>query len=287
MKAINLAIIACVASLVACSPEKNSKSDKDVGGVKNDSNTPAYVVSKVSYKDSVIIGTSKAVAECSLGYLKSDDKNNALVAGVDKWIRQMLKDTDTSVAMGQPLAKYVVDDVLKSNSGELREWNDTFGKDIADGYPPMSYEFTYSVKPMTLAPAYVTMLYTSYVYTGGAHGGAAAIGQTFAADNGRTLELDMFREGTTQKVLELVKKGLMEQYFEVKTDAEFNDMLLLNGDKFPFPANPPYFEEKGVCFLYQQYEIAPYAAGMPQCIIPFETLKPYFTDVTLKLLGLD
>lgn len=287
MKIINSALIACVATLAACSHGKSSDGAAQRSDAPADSVATAYVVEKVSFRDSVTVGDSKAVAECSLGYLKSDDKDNALVKSVDKWIRSMLKDADSSVAMGEPLAKYVVKDVLGANENDLREWNDTFGRDSEDGYPPMSYEFSYEVMPLVTAPRYVTMLYNSYVFTGGAHGGAASIGQTFAASDGNMLDLDMFRPGTTDKVLELVKKGLMEQYFEVKTEKEFNDMLLVNNGTLSFPANPPYFEEKGVCFLYQQYEIAPYAAGMPQCLIPFETLRPYFTEATLDLLDMD
>lgn len=287
MKIINLAVVACMASLIACNSGKGTKDSDTRPDGQNDDAAPAYVVEKVSFKDSVVIGNSKAVAECSLGYLKSDDKDNPLVDSVDKWIRSMLKDSDSSVAMGEPLAKYVVKDVLGDNESDLREWNDTFGRDSVDGYPPMSYEFSYEVMPLVTAPRYVTMLYNSYIFTGGAHGGAASVGQTFAASDGNMLGMDMFRPGTTDKVLELVKKGLMEQYFEVKTEKEFNDMLLVNNGTLPFPANPPYFEEKGVCFLYQQYEIAPYAAGMPQCLIPFETLRPYFTEATLDLLDMD
>ena len=287
MKIINLAVVACMASLIACNSGKGTKDNDTRPDGQNDDAAPAYVVEKVSFKDSVVIGNSKAVAECSLGYLKSDDKENALVDSVDKWIRSMLKDSDSSVAMGEPLAKYVVKDVLGDNESDLREWNDTFGRDNEDGYPPMSYEFSYEVMPLVTAPRYVTMLYNSYIFTGGAHGGAASIGQTFAASDGNMLGMDMFRPGTTDKVLELVKKGLMEQYFEVKTEKEFNDMLLVNNGTLSFPVNPPYFEEKGVCFLYQQYEIAPYAAGMPQCLIPFETLRPYFTEATLDLLDMD
>lgn len=287
MKIINLAVVACMASLIACNSGKGTKDSDTRPDGQNDDAAPAYVVEKVSFKDSVVIGNSKAVAECSLGYLKSDDKENALVDSVDKWIRSMLKGSDSSVAMGEPLAKYVVKDVLGDNESDLREWNDTFGRDSVDGYPPMSYEFSYEVMPLVTAPRYVTMLYNSYIFTGGAHGGAASIGQTFAASDGNMLGMDMFRPGTNDKVLELVKKGLMEQYFEVKTEKEFNDMLLVNNGTLPFPVNPPYFEEKGVCFLYQQYEIAPYAAGMPQCLIPFETLRPYFTEATLDLLDMD
>lgn len=287
MKIINLAVVACMASLIACNSGKGTKDSDTRPDGQNEDAAPAYVVEKVSFKDSVVIGNSKAVAECSLGYLKSDDKENALVDSVDKWIRSMLKDSDSSVAMGEPLAKYVVKDVLGDNESDLREWNDTFGRDSVDGYPPMSYEFSYEVMPLVTAPRYVTMLYNSYIFTGGAHGGAASVGQTFAASDGNMLGMDMFRQGTTDKVLELVKKGLMEQYFEVKTEKEFNDMLLVNNGTLSFPVNPPYFEEKGVCFLYQQYEIAPYAAGMPQCLIPFETLRPYFTEATLDLLDMD
>lgn len=287
MKIINLAVVACMASLIACNSGKGTKDNDTRPDRQNDDAAPAYVVEKVSFKDSVVIGNSKAVAECSLGYLKSDDKENALVDSVDKWISSMLKDSDSSVAMGEPLAKYVVKDVLGDNESDLREWNDTFGRDSVDGYPPMSYEFSYEVMPLVTAPRYVTMLYNSYIFTGGAHGGAASIGRTFAASDGNMLGMDMFRPGTNDKVLELVKKGLMEQYFEVKTEKEFNDMLLVNNGTLPFPVNPPYFEEKGVCFLYQQYEIAPYAAGMPQCLIPFETLRPYFTEATLDLLDMD
>lgn len=288
MKILNFALVACVALAASCNSDK--KSSKENQSVPSDAavdGDAAYVVEQVSYMDSVVIGDSKAVAKCSLGYLKSDDKDDALTASVDKWIRHMLRDADTSVAVGEPMARYVVDEVLESGGEDLREWTDSFGKDRDDGYFPMSYEYDYSIKPLIVAPRYVTMLYTSYVYTGGAHGGADAIGQTFAADNGLALDLDMFKEGTTEKVLQLVKKGLMEQYFEVSTDDEFKDMLLVNNGTLPFPANPPYFEENGVCFLYQQYEIAPYAAGMPQCLIPFETLRPYFTQAALDLIDVD
>lgn len=290
MKITNLAVIACMASLMACNSGKKNES-ADTG--------PCYVIDNASYKDSVIIGASKAVAECSIAYLELDGYSNGsltsesadsarmVVKSVDKWIRHMLGDGDTSVAMGEPLAKYMVKDVLGANEGDLRDWNDAFGKDCKDGFPPMSYEFSYEVKKIDCTFHYLTMLYNSYIYTGGAHGGAASIGQTFAFDDGRMLDMDMFRPGTDDKVLELVKKGLMEQYFEVNTEKEFYDMLLIDDGTLSFPANPPYFETEGVCFLYQQYEIAPYAAGMPACVIPFEALSPYFTESTLQLLDLN
>lgn len=288
MKIINLALVACVASFVACNSEKTSKTASDEnkeGAVAGDA--PAYVVEKVSYADSVVVDSCKAVAECSIDYLKSDKSDDALVASVDKWIRHMLDDSDATVAMGELLAKNFVEKTIKSGGDDLRELNEYFKNDNRGQALKMSYEYSYQVIPLELTPDYVTMMFTSYVYLGGAHGGSAAIGQSFDARNGRKLDMDMFKEGTTDKVLQIVKKGIMEQYFEVRTESELRDILLLNNEPFPFPQNPPYFEENGVCFLYQQYEIAPYAAGMPSCVIPFETLRPYFTDDVLQMLGLD
>ena len=38
-------------------------------------------------------------------------------------------------------------------------------------------------------------------------------------------------------------------------------------EKFPLPAFPPFLTKEGVVVMYQQYEIAPYAVGMPSCVI--------------------
>lgn len=76
----------------------------------------------------------------------------------------------------------------------------------------------------------------------------------------------------------------MSQYFEVKTESQFKDALLINPDTLPLPASAPYFMPKGVNFDYQQYEIAPYAAGMPSCVLPYSVVKPMLTPEAAKLL---
>ena len=50
------------------------------------------------------------------------------------------------------------------------------------------------------------------------------------------------------------------------------------------PVADPYMTEQGVHFLYQPYEIAPYAAGMPAFTISYEDIKPYLTIGALKLI---
>ena len=45
----------------------------------------------------------------------------------------------------------------------------------------------------------------------------------------------------------------------------------------------PVCRPNGVEFIYQQYEIAPYAAGIPTCTLPYDSLENLFT-VTMKPL---
>ena len=79
-----------------------------------------------------------------------------------------------------------------------------------------------------------------------------------------------------EEIAEAVKQGLCG-YFEVSMD-ELPSQLLLGTideeeaqrifrEEFPLPATPPYLTAEGVNIIYQQYEIACYAAGMPTCVI--------------------
>ena len=42
--------------------------------------------------------------------------------------------------------------------------------------------------------------------------------------------------------------------------------------------------ENGVGFIYQQYEIAAYAMGMPNDTIPYERIKPFMTEWSKRLI---
>lgn len=42
--------------------------------------------------------------------------------------------------------------------------------------------------------------------------------------------------------------------------------------------------EEGFAFIYQQYEIAAYAMGMPTDIISYQQVKPYLTEWAKELL---
>lgn len=278
MKFAKLLFLPLIATLVACNGNNAEKSTGQSAPDLDDQIEPtAYVIEKVSYSDTIAVGVASATARCNISYLKAVNPDSPLIRSIDNWIRDMLQNAPDTIEIGTPLAKSIVDEILRSNRATLIEMND-FAEENNDGFMQYGEEYSYDIHPLALSPGFVTMLYESYIYTGGAHGGSYCIGQTFSAFDGSMIDLDMFKEDSTDKVLALIKKGLMSQYFKTDSDKEFYNQLLIEGNKLPLPATPPYFTNKGVCFHYQQYEIAPYAAGMPKCVILFEDLEPYFSD---------
>ena len=153
--------------------------------------------------------------------------------------------------------------------------------------PRWEYEFGLSKDDDN--PRYAVFRSQDYVYMGGAHGGVTGAGcLTFDKKTGRLVEsfLDADCAGNIQP---LIRAGLMEYFsgadIEV-TDDNLDDFLLLDGDLIPLPAWQPFPAADGLVFTYQQYEIAPYAAGMPSFTIPAAKLEQYLSEDARKVLGL-
>ena len=128
----------------------------------------------------------------------------------------------------------------------------------------------------------VTYLFNSYENGGGAHGGAVGSGMTFRKSDGRRVAWDMFSSGKMQTVL---RDGLKE-YFEVKTDEELaSNLTLTETYLLPMPVTPPSFGKDGIIVTYQQYEIAPYAAGMPSFVIPYNKAKAMMNNTGKQLIN--
>lgn len=110
-------------------------------------------------------------------------------------------------------------------------------------------------------------------------------GTTFRKSDGRRFGWEMFRSDATQQLRELVKKGLMT-YFKVKTDNELQGMLLdqNNMNYLPLPVTQPYMTKDGVKFIYQSYEIAPYAAGQPSFTLPYAQAWPLMTTAAQQMI---
>lgn len=132
---------------------------------------------------------------------------------------------------------------------------------------------------------WVTYVNKQDIYMGGAHGSYLFFGQTFRKSDGRRIGWDVFRNTADDDFQALLKAGLME-YWELKTDTELENHLMGTASVYyvPLPQCPPLFTKDGVCFVYNQYEIAAYAAGLPSFTISYDKLQPFMMTTVKRLV---
>ena len=161
-------------------------------------------------------------------------------------------------------------------------------KEILADMPGWEYDFNLLKERET--DKYVVFLSEDYVYLGGAHGGIIGRGGlTFDKKDGLLVE-KILDPACLDEIQPLLRKGLT-QYFNAEdmemTPEELDNVLFLETGVVPFPAWTPYPSEDGLVFTYQQYEIAAYAAGMPNFTIPYDDIRPYMTPEAKALVGLE
>lgn len=113
----------------------------------------------------------------------------------------------------------------------------------------------------------ISYLVTKYAYTGGAHGMTALTSLNFDRKTGTLLtEGDFFTDGYEEKLSGLLTSHLEESLGEnVDTSMLFVKEISPNGN-FKVSAD-------GVTYIYNQYEIGPYALGAIKVTVPWNELE--------------
>ena len=179
---------------------------------------------------------------------------------------------------------------FEERAGYIREDKDLTEeqkKEYIDDFP--GYEYNFQLTKESEAKNYVVFLSEDYVFTGGAHGGVTGQGSvTFDKRSGQRFS-NFIKPGSLDAMQGLLVKGLVDYFADgegtVNKDNLF-DYLFLEGTTIPFPAWTPAPTRDGLCFTYQQYEIAAYAVGMPSFTIPYSEVKPFLTAEAVDLLNL-
>ena len=161
-------------------------------------------------------------------------------------------------------------------------------KEILDEMPGWEYEFNLLKSRET--DRYVVFLSQDYVYLGGAHGGITGRGGlTFGKKDGFLVEKTV-DPASLDAIQPLLRKGLTKYFSDEDMEIaqeELDNYLFLETGVIPLPAWTPYPSEEGLVFTYQQYEIAAYAAGMPEFTVPYADILPYLTPEAKALLDLE
>ena len=112
---------------------------------------------------------------------------------------------------------------------------------------------------------------TYYSFRGGAHGIQTVTNTVFDAKTGSQLtEADLFAPGYEAPVAALIQASI-----QASMEKEDPELLQLVNLEAAVPNGNFGLHEEGVEWIYQPYEVGPYALGIVTATIPWEDLKPY------------
>lgn len=125
---------------------------------------------------------------------------------------------------------------------------------------------------------FMTVIYTGEGYAGGAHGYYQETYKVFDLKNKQAVLLENIIENPEDEAWDRILKDELAAGYENGEDMLYVDTIPLN-DNF-------CFDEEGITFVYNQYEIAPYSAGIIYIYIPFnkieKLLMPDFAKLVLQ-----
>lgn len=155
----------------------------------------------------------------------------------------------------------------------------------ADAEIYMSYEA--NVRKTGETAHYLTYNSNTYTFEGGAHGSATDYSVNIDKATGKVLKETV--DTTQVKALQpILRKGVL-RYFKAQgdkdiTEKNLGDYLFIEKGIIPLPKYAPYLAKDGVHFIYQQYEIGPYAMGMVSFVVPYSDIKAFLTADALRLI---
>ena len=290
-------------SMLASSCVWNAKSGnntvEDTDSVTVGAQISSFTVDSIHWEDSLFVGENKIKgANVCISGLYPVGGPSLLVDSTRAWIAELL----SYGGLSNGDAQFCYDAYLLSDGKALieaaglsylvdvkKDIDDMVHEGFFDEDRACCYEFSYSFKPVFCTDSILTYDFSGYTYMCGAHGSALGFGQTFAVSTGKRLDAeDMFLPENRLQLLDLIRDGLWKQYFMAENESgeysSLKDALLISPDTLPLPACPPLCTDKGIVFIYQQYEIACYAAGMPACTLSYEALKPLMYSEVSRLM---
>lgn len=116
-------------------------------------------------------------------------------------------------------------------------------------------------------------------YMGGAHGSQYISYYNIDTRNGSVIkEAKLFKSGSKDKLTQYIKEEL------AKTLNSQGDTITLLDPEGIVPSDNFYFNNKGVVYVYNSYEVAPYSDGLVEVTLPYEKIKNMINSEYLPII---
>lgn len=180
-------------------------------------------------------------------------------------------------AVKDAFVKYAEADQRKICTDENGRYTPPSGEDAW----MLNREFTADLTKEFSNLRFVTMRLETSIYLGGAHPGNTLFFYTADSQTGKLLTAaNIFKHESLPALQRLIRQKILTEY------ADGEDIFFEEGNDLPIPATHGVaLGEKGVIIQYQSYEVAPYVAGQPACLLPYSEIKNSLTPLALKLIG--
>ena len=167
-----------------------------------------------------------------------------------------LETTDIEYAM-KAYNKLSVDFYVQDNEEYLEDTEEEWG---------FMMNWSESIDGSFLEPydGMVSYLKYAYGYSGGAHGMDALTCRTFDLKTGEQIdEEELFKKGYEDRLTEVLRTNLL-------SSIEYQDMLF---ETDITPSDNFYLTSEGITYIYQRYEIGPYALGIIKVTVPWKEIQ--------------
>lgn len=141
--------------------------------------------------------------------------------------------------------------------------------------PAQGWSFHALIKVELIGDTLISLSVTRDEYTGGAHPNASTVYININPANGNSITLeDVLKPGFEDVLTKAGEKGF-RKFHELPDTASFqyNDFEFEN-NRFQLSGNYG-FTKNGIVFYYNSYDVAPYAMGPTEVIIPYEEVKDW------------
>ncbi|WP_165953149.1 DUF3298 and DUF4163 domain-containing protein [Pedobacter changchengzhani] len=230
-----------------------------------------------NYKDSIKAYPAKAkspTAEISFYYLLANQTNESA-----KWLNNQLRkineikpDEDVLKALQKQAKTY-----LNGYREEIKDANATADNEMNW----MNYTDYNNQNIQFNDKGFVIISNFNDNYSGGAHGNYNSSFYRFDVKNQKKLELNDLLKIDSNLLQKILEKNLRKSY-NIKPTEKLTTVLFENYLK----ANKNfYFNENGITFLYNPYEVASYAQGQIVVFIPYSDLKDHLNIDFMKRIA--
>ncbi len=280
-----LSIIAALTIAVAIAGCKNSSSSDPFAtgeflteNAKYDCEEKFWLTLTEKYDDQ---DSTEIMVSLDIDWPKETGKNIVSVNAVRDWIKEHLSFLNEY--------KNVYEGNMNDANALTKFYGDSYKKrfEATDDFPAPALSFDIQVKKEFENDKCVTYTYLLDQYLGGAHGGRTHYGATFRKSDGKIMTNFITNNDSSDEGLNnIIKKGLMK-YWEIDNEETLYEYTWENAvTKYyaKLPDHSPCFVKDGLLFSYQEYEIAAYAAGAPEFVVPYDEIEKYLTPSAADLL---